>query len=165
MELIVLFIILLSIISVVLTFLAKKGESSFTYRQRGALFSPAERSFLGVLDSAVSESYRVFGKVRVADVILPEKSTNRRKWQFSFNRISGKHFDYVRCCKDTLNVIAVIELDDKSHKRKKSQARDKFLDSACESASLTLVRFAAQAQYIVSEVREKIENAIDPPNT
>lgn len=41
------------------------------FRRRHKLFTAAERSFLGVLDQATAGRYRVFGKVRVADVLLP----------------------------------------------------------------------------------------------
>jgi|SRR5690348_10373406 len=50
---------------------AKGGSGSsvgFPYQRAGALFSAAERSFLGVLDQAASPEYRVFGKVRIADL-------------------------------------------------------------------------------------------------
>ncbi len=39
------------------------------YERRAALFTRAERSFLGVLDQAAAGDYRVFGKVRVADIL------------------------------------------------------------------------------------------------
>lgn len=159
MEWIVVFIVVVVLFAVI----AKGKKDVFSYRQKVPLFSPAERSFLGVIDAAVSDSYRVFGKVRVADVLLPQKGMSRRKWQIAFNKISAKHFDYVLCCKETLTVIAAIELDDKSHRKESSQARDKFLESACESAGLKLVRFPAKSSYAINEIRQTIENAVKPP--
>lgn len=156
-------IVLIAIIIVAIALFSKFTVKGHAYQTKGPLFTPAERSFLSILDSAVSNNYRIFGKVRVADVISPKKGMDRKNWQAAFNKISAKHFDYVLCCKDTLKVVAVIELDDKSHKKKSSQARDKFLESACESANLKLVRFPAKASYKVSEVSEKIENTINPP--
>ena len=44
----------------------KKGKA-LPYDLQETLFSPAERSFLGVLDLAVGDQARVFAKVRVAD--------------------------------------------------------------------------------------------------
>lgn len=162
MEWIILLVII--VVAVVAVALPSKGAvKGHAYQTKGPLFTPAERSFLGVLDSAASDSYRIFGKVRVADVIFPKKGMDRKNWQTAFFKISSKHFDYVLCCKDTLKVIAAIELDDKSHKKKSSQARDKFLESACESANLKLVRFPAKASYIISEVSETIEKTINPP--
>lgn len=52
------------------------------YRKKGPLFTPAERSFYGVLLQAVDqEKYQVFGKVRVADLLEPQPSRNRSQWQ------------------------------------------------------------------------------------
>lgn len=156
-------IILLVIIIVAIALFSKGAAKGYAYQIKGPLFTPAERSFLYILDSAISDNYRIFGKVRVADVITPKKGIDRKKWQTAFNKISAKHFDYVLCCKDTLKVIAVIELDDKSHKKKSSQERDKFLEAACVSANLKLIRFPAKASYVITQVSETIENAINPP--
>lgn len=71
-------IILLITIVVVFAAISEWSESSFLYRQKGTLFSPAERSFLGVIDSAVSDKYRIFDKVRVADILSPQKGMNRK---------------------------------------------------------------------------------------
>jgi hypothetical protein len=57
--LIVLFILVL----VIAAFIKPSSDGSYKYRQQGPLFTAAERSFLGVLDQAVSDNYRVFGKV------------------------------------------------------------------------------------------------------
>ncbi|WP_293630867.1 DUF2726 domain-containing protein [Shewanella sp. CG12_big_fil_rev_8_21_14_0_65_47_15] len=72
------------------------SDNNYRYRKQDALFSNTERSFLGILDQAVGEQFRILGKVRIADVITPEKGMNRKHWQIAFNRISAKHFDYSR---------------------------------------------------------------------
>lgn len=115
-----------------------------------------------MLDQALSNDYRIFGKVRVADILSPEKGMNRKDWQIAFNKISSKHFDFVLCSKDKLDIIAVIELDDKSHNTKKAKARDSLVDNACKTAGLELIRFPAKRAYQVQAVREKIEGTLNP---
>lgn len=118
------------------------------YRKKKTLFTEAERSFLGVLDQCIDPiQYRVFGKVRIADIVEPNPTKNRSEWQKAFNSISAKHFDYVICSSDTLQPVCVIELDDKSHSQKKRQQRDQLLDGICEEAGLSLLRFPAQRTY------------------
>lgn len=118
------------------------------YRQKGALFTPAERSFLGVLDQAVDQSkYRVFGKVRVADLIEPQPSRNRSQWQKAFNAISAKHFDFVICKTDDLTPVAAIELDDKTHNQKHRQKRDELLKKICQQSQLPLLRVPVKYAY------------------
>lgn len=132
----------------------------YTYVLNKTLFTPAERSFLGVLDLAVADQYRVFGKVRVADILSPVRGPTNSQWQTAFNQVSAKHFDFVLCNKQTLEVIAVLELDDKSHQKGKTQKRDLVIASACASAGLPLVRFAAKANYQVTEIQQKIQTEL-----
>lgn len=136
--------------------------SLLPYRKRGHLCSPAERSFLGVLDRAVGNEYRIFAKVRVADVLAVESGGDRASRQRTFNRISAKHFDFVLCAPGDLAIVAAIELDDGSHDRDARKARDDLVGSAASGAGLTLLRFPAQRAYSIAELREAITLRIAP---
>ncbi len=163
-------ILLALFILVVFAILAKHRGSTetFSYEKNEPLFSPPERSFFGVLNQAVQGQAVVFGKMRVADVLRPPKGLGRSNWQKAFNRISSKHFDYVICTPDTLSVLAVIELDDKSNAKGKRAERDHFLECACSNAGLPLYRFKAAATYSINEVRNVlyplVEEAVDEPS-
>ncbi|GGB86459.1 hypothetical protein GCM10011352_10450 [Marinobacterium zhoushanense] len=137
---------------------SNQDTGDYRYRQRKTLFTAAERSFLGVLDSIIDpQQHRIFGKVRVADLIEPERShnskRNRSQWQKAFNRISAKHFDFVICKADDLTPVCAIELDDASHKQSKRQQRDELLEKVCGQVGLALVRVPAQRGYQVPEVK------------
>ena len=146
------------IVVVLLLLLRKiKSNSAYPYKKLDALFTPAERSFLGVLTQAVDNKYQIFGKVRVADVITPKEGISRSKWQTAFNKISRKHFDYILCDKNDLSVICAIELNDSSHNAKKRKERDAFLERSCKSANLPLLQFTARARYNVADVQSTLE--------
>ena len=153
-------IVLALILYFVLKYLSKNNHqiNQHTYRKLETLFSPAERSFLGVLNQVVADNAYVFGKVRVADVLAPQKNASRKNWQISFNKISRKHFDYILCDKKDLSILCAIELNDKSHNSKNRKARDEFLTAACESANLPLIQVTAQAAYNIDEIRESLIN-------
>ena len=125
-----------------------------------ALFTPAERSFLGVLDQAVSADYRVFGKVRVADVVAVAKGTPKPQWQSTFNQISAKHFDFVLCRPNDLKPVCVIELNDQSHTKESRQGRDNFLERVCTAAGIPLIFFPAKSTYTLAEISASIANAM-----
>lgn len=149
-------ILLLLLALVIATF--KPG--GYPYVRRESLFSPAERSFLGVLDQAVGREYRVFGKVRVADVVQPRSGLDNSRRTSALNKVQAKHFDFVLCDKRDLSVACTIELDDKSHRRRKRKRRDEFLDELCQSVSLPLVRIKAAAAYSVPELRSRVLMAV-----
>ncbi|MGY3944182.1 DUF2726 domain-containing protein [Aeromonas tecta] len=133
-----------------------KHAKALPYDLQETLFSPAERSFLGVLDLAVGDRARVFAKVRVADVLTPESKMGKSKWQQAFNKISAKHFDYLLCDPADLSFLCAVELDDSSHRHQKRKARDAFLKSACDSAGLPLLQIPASSHYQVEELREQL---------
>lgn len=147
-------IIFLSIFLLVANKQASTG--SYPYQLQGPLFTPAERSFLGVLNSILKDDVHILGKVRVADILKPTKGLSRSDWQRAFNKISAKHFDFVLCNKDDFSIICVIELNDKSHNATQRKNRDEFLEKACEAASLPLVQVKAQAGYSLDEVKNQL---------
>jgi len=136
------------------------GEAGASYIRTPALFTPAERSFLGVLDLAAGKDFRVFGKVRVGDVLAPRTGQDRSVHQTALNRISRKQFDFILCRPDDLTVLCAIELNDASHQRKDRQERDEFLAKACRSAGLPLIAFDARHAYSPTEVSARIAEAI-----
>ena len=121
------FVAIAIVLSLALALATNKKRAGFggdvAYSLHDALFTPAERSFLGVLETAVGQGHRVFGKVRIADVIKVKSATNKA-WQAGFNRISAKHFDFIVCDRATLRVMCAVELDDKTHARTKRAASD-----------------------------------------
>lgn len=151
-------LIVVVLVVVILKLSQKQGTKStdYPYRKLDVLFTPAERSFLGVLNQSVGENTQIFGKVRVADVIAPKKGISRSDWQKAFNKISGKHFDFLLCDKKDLSVLCAVELNDSSHNSKKRKDRDAFLEGACQSAGVPLVQIAAQATYNINEVQNSL---------
>jgi hypothetical protein len=136
------------------------GGESFPYVFGDGLFSPAERSFLEVLDQAVGNDFRVFGKVRVADVVAVAKGTPKSLWQRAFNRISAKHFDYLLCSPGDLKPLCAIELNDQSHTQDNRKGRDKFLEDVCTAAKFPLVFIPAQRSYTLPEVCQALAGVI-----
>lgn len=142
---------------------AQKAGAVFLFRKQPVLFTPAERSFLGVLDQAIGKDFRLFGKVRVGDVLVPRVDLSKSARQTALNKINRKHFDYLLCNPGDLSVVCAIELNDKSHQQKHRQDRDAFLRDACLSAALPLIMFDAQRTYSVAEVSAKIAEALKGP--
>lgn len=158
-EMLVVAVILLIALTLFLKYLqSRQPAASLTYSKQQNFLSPAERSFFGVLKLAIGDDLELFSKVRVADVITPQKGMNKSNWQGAFNKISAKHFDFVLCNKDDLSVACAIELDDKSHNSAKTKDRDLFLNEACDSANLPLVRFRVKSSYTTEAIQEALKD-------
>ncbi len=135
-----------------------------SYRKVPTLFSQAERSFYGVLEQAAGKDFRIFGKVRVGDVLSPARGLHPSARQIGLNKLNRKHFDYVLCDPGDLSIRCAIELNDSSHDEKVRQERDEFLAGACRSAGLPLIVFEARRAYPVGEVGARIAEVVTRPS-
>lgn len=138
------------------------GPVGFPYQPLKVLFSPAERSFLGVLDQAVGSEHRVFGKVRVADIASVKSGLSNSARQGALNRIAAKHFDFVVCKASDLSVVCAVELNDKSHASQRAKARDELMANVCTAIGLPLLAVPAKQAYSLQEVRAQFLAAISP---
>jgi len=162
MSLSVVMIFVLLLLAVIAAMLKQAGgrSNAFPYVRKEALLTAAERSFLGVLDRAVGDDYRVFSQVRLADVVDTKRGLNNSDRQKAFNRIQSRHFDFLLCDKGDLSVICAIELDDRSHQKRKRRDRDAFVNELCEAVSLPLLRVPAKSAYSVPELKNKVFSMI-----
>ncbi|RUL65805.1 DUF2726 domain-containing protein [Dyella dinghuensis] len=161
--LIVFSIALFGVVLLLTTRFQRKGTINFPYVRAKALFSPAERSFLAGLTTAVGSNYRVFGKVRVADIAHVKPGLRRPLHQAALNRIAAKHFDYVICRATDLTVICVVELNDRSHQTKRAQQRDAFIAQVCRTIDIPLWTVSAAMSYDISTLRNQFDALIITP--
>ena len=109
-----------------------------------------------MLEQIVGSQYRIFGKIRLADIIQTPKGLSNSARASAFNRICARHIDFALCDPRTFEIIGVIELDDASHGRQSRRRRDRFVDEALTAAGVPFVRITAQRGYVAAEIREKI---------
>jgi hypothetical protein len=57
---------------------AIERSRSCSYNREPTLFSPSERSFFGVLEQVLGSEYKVFGKVRIADLLKRKSRVGRQ---------------------------------------------------------------------------------------
>lgn len=160
---VVVLIVLFAIVALKCKRDASAGTIGFPYHPTKTLFSPAERSFLSVLDQAVGSDYRVFGKVRVADVATVKPGLSNSARQGALNRIAQKHFDFIVCNVSDLGIVCAVELNDSSHSSQRAQARDELLAKVCQVINLPLLQVPAKQSYALQELRTQFLAAVSAP--
>jgi very-short-patch-repair endonuclease len=158
------------ILLVVLVFLKMKPlqmKVGPEFAKKEPLFTLAERSFLGVLEQSLDDRFRVLGKVRLGDIVKPAKGLSKSRFATVRNQVNQKHVDFVVCSMSTMEVVGVVELDDKSHDQKERSARDQLVDRALADAKIPIIHFPAQKGYVLAEVRATLSQkfAISAPHT
>ena len=132
----------------------RKVEQPFSYKSRHRLFTPTETAFLYALEKAVGDEYRIFGKVRLADIVDTE--VYRGVGDKAFSLIAYKHIDFLLCDKRDSSIVCAVELDDWTHDNEKRRIKDAEKEYALNSAAVPLVRFMPDSGYALNGIRIKI---------
>jgi hypothetical protein len=131
-----------------------------TYFRKRFFISAAEKQFFDTLESVVGTHFRVFVKVRVADLIEVRAPRNGRRWWTAFARISQKHVDFCLVRRQAIDeVLLAIELDDRSHQRLDRRARDLLSNATFVEAGIPLIRFGLD--YSRADVQRAVSGALE----
>lgn len=128
------------------------------YRKKDWLFTRAERAFYDVLEQVAGETYHIYPKVRLVDLVWLPKNTRQR--QGHLNRVLSKHVDFVLCDRQHIAPVLVIELDDASHDREDRRERDAFVDEALAAAGLDILHIRVQRTYSPQDLGVQISEAL-----
>lgn len=120
---------------VVLSLLLKGSGGAY---QRVPILTGNEREFFSRLRQALPGRV-VLVQVSLAALIQPTATRGSKRHLMDFRRISQKRADFVVC--DTkMNVLAVVELDDRTH----NYAQDAIRDSYLASAGIRTIRYESK---------------------
>ncbi len=123
------------------------------YSRRRYLLSIAELRLATSLVEVMPEGLTLMCKVRLADIV-----SCRFENRISLRRISQKHVDFVLVKQHSSAIVAVIELDDRSHEKESRRRRDEFVNELLEAVGIRLVRIGIRKSYDPSELRAMLES-------
>jgi very-short-patch-repair endonuclease len=135
--------------------------------RRGRFLGANEKIFLRTLDAALGRNYRAFAQVRLAELANPADSANVHLRRRALNAVMAKSVDFVNCDVLTLDPVAVIEVDDRSHLLPERRDRDAFVNAVFAEIGLPLLRVKAQRTYSVAEFRDlfaRMDLFVPPPS-
>lgn len=133
----------------------KQLERSFLSRglrtARKALMTANEKEFMARLEKALPE-FQVMAQVSMGALMDVAPGTqgpaDKARWKFA-----NKIVDYVICGKDK-EVIALVELDDRTHDSKKAQ--DAYRDSLTAQAGYPTLRWDSRRKPTVPQIRQAV---------
>lgn len=157
MGMVVIFAIAILLFLVVLAAKKKNNESgsdTWPFYPRKPLSAPEQILYFRLVNAL--PDHIVLGQVQLSRLLGVKKGNNTQAWLNRINRMSA---DFVVCNKDS-SIVAVIELDDASHKAEKRQQADAKKDKALASAGIRIYRW--QVKAIPNEVEIKAAFVPEP---
>jgi len=150
-------LILVAILAVVVVVVVggkgkRKGAADYARR---AILSANEADFFHRLTRANSDGY-VFPQVALSALLEPA-SKDRKARASAFNRIARKRVDYA-IYTDKLQLLCVVELDDRTHKA----AHDAERDAMLASAGIKTLRWQSKNKPEIAEIRAQFDKLRTP---
>lgn len=133
--------------------LAKGSGRTGTYRRR-KFMTDNEEEFFGRLVVALPDHY-IFPQVALSALLEPASGNGKTAYADRL-RVAQQRVDYVVCNK-RCEVVAVVELDDRTH----TQSKDALRDARLEQAGIRTVRFQARHKPKVEAIRDKVLGPVD----
>ena len=134
-------------------------DNKMPYALQKCILTDRELEFYKILKPIADELQLVIcPKVRLADIVKVHNAG--KEYQKYFNKIQGKHIDFVLCDSE-MKFKLLLELDDRSHQRKDRQANDIFKNELAKHVSLPLLRIKS----LNDDLKSKISEALTCPVT
>ena len=128
-----------------------KPGARLSYEPAPGLLSNSEQEAFHRLVESLEPDYRVFSKVRLADIVRPQAGD---AYLADFSRISQKHVDFAICEPEEFQIVCVIEWDDPSHQTQAASRRDEIKDAALDSAGVGRIRIDSEKPELWPEAFE-----------
>lgn len=148
-------VIVLGVVAVALLQGALKGRSEAGTYQARQLMTDNEAEFFGRLVSAVPD-HPVFPQVAMS-ALIEAATGDKKKAHADRLRIAQQRVDYVICDR-SCKVVAVVELDDRTH----SATKDKVRDARLQQAGVRTVRFQSKNKPGPDALRAAIFPVVAP---
>ena len=130
-----------------------------------SIFTAPERELVHALGDCLGKRYRIFGKVSLAEMIVPADSLPPATRRRVRARAERRRVDIVLCRADDLSILGAIEVIDPAEMRP-NHVRSGFMEDALSSAGIPLLRMPSKQDYDLVELLEQVNSAFgigDPP--
>ncbi|APX09944.1 hypothetical protein BWP24_27455 (plasmid) [Vibrio campbellii] len=130
----------------------KSKQKVVPHKKRNYLCTKTENKFYQVLRDVLPPEYIVHSQVSMMALVQPVNfKDNSKTW--------AKRMDFVITDKNT-KIMAVIELDDSSHRQQKRQERDIYVNNAFKNLH-PLLRFEAMNIYDKVAIIQRLKHETD----
>ena len=137
-----------AIIAFVIAVIGSKRRDDIAIEAKPIL-TPNEQEFFHRLRRALP-NHHIFPQVGLNALLQVTKGTPKQSFYKSLNRFNSKTADFVVCESDTLKVLAIIELDDKTHKHKRQ--KDAERDAMLQTSGYRTIRFESTRKPLEAEI-------------
>jgi len=152
---------LISLIAIVAMLASRLTDNSFPFPfdSKQAIYTPAEKNFLQLVEKALGPQYRVLNRVALSDIVNIRKGVSKKASQTALTNANNKYLDFVICDRNSMKLLGAVDLVDTKGRGYKVK-KDWFVSGALEAASIPHVRIKVKPNYSVDEIKACLSSKI-----
>lgn len=159
MELILFAMISLIVIVALLASRLNDNSFPFPFEKKNVVFTAAEKNFQNLVEQALGQKYRVINRVKLSDMVTIRNGVSSKAGQTATNNADNKYLDFVICDRDSMRLLAAIDLVDTQGRGYKVK-KDWFVSGALEAATIPHIRIKVKSNYSLDEIRACINSRL-----
>lgn len=161
MELAIILMMILILVAAGALLLAQPN-TNYTFKKKGQLFTPVERTFLQLIEQAAGQEFKVVCRVKLSDLVTVPAKSDKKRVADALSKASAKSLDFVLCDKSDMQPVLAIDLVHKQGADGYKAQKDLFVSNALDMANIPLARVKVKSGYSVEEIKECIETKLIP---
>lgn len=143
------------IAAAILIWIYLRLHEKLPYIMNETILTERERAFYRILKPIADKlELQICPKVRVADIVSIKKGT--KNWQKWFNKIKSKHVDFLLCDYD-MNIVLLIELDDRSHETERAQKNDRLKNAIFGDRLVRIRSLKEDVEAVLTAALKKVK--------
>ncbi len=143
------------IAALILIWIYIRLHEKLPYIMNETILTERERAFYRILKPVADRlELQICPKVRVADIVSIKKGT--KDWQKWFNKIKSKHVDFLLCDYD-MNIVLLIELDDRSHETERAQKNDRLKNAIFGDRLVRIRSLKEDVAAVITAALKKVQ--------
>lgn len=143
------------IAALILIWIYIRLHEKLPYIMNETILTERERAFYRILKPVADRlELQICPKVRVADIVSIKKGT--KDWQKWFNKIKSKHVDFL-LCDYNMNIVLLIELDDRSHETERAQKNDRLKNAIFGDRLVRIRSLKEDVEAVITAALKKVQ--------
>jgi len=149
--------------SIVVSKFNDDGGNPYPFTRKQSVFTQVESAFLILLERAVGDRYKIVSRVKLVDIVDCKQGLSVKSKRSAMAKAKNKQLDFVLLDKETMNIVAAVDLVNNANKSGHKAQRDWFVNGALEAANIPHIRMKVKSGYRPSEVRDAIMFKLGKP--
>jgi hypothetical protein len=140
----------------------QKGNSEANpYDRARVLLSPIHASLFELLEQALADRYRVFGNVRLTDVVEVKADLSPKQRLAALERLPASRIDFVVCEKQNTFILGAVMVDEYETEPDAARVhRETAIDRFLATVGIPVVRLSSNRDYSIEDIRIEMSRAL-----